>query len=166
MSRGYVNNDKFNAVLHCFCINSFPSLWVELPTFFITLFAAAWEGRFCNEDVDGCSEVTCFEGVQCFDIPAPGLGAVCGPCPIGYGGDGEKCSGKLQLCYAINYCSHWAIIIASAINHFLITDINECNASDTHNCLQVCVNTDGSFECSCDQGYQQIAGMPNHCEGQ
>ena len=25
---------------------------------------------------------------------------------------------------------------------------------DTHNCQQVCVNTDGGFRCECDQGYQ------------
>ncbi len=27
-------------------------------------------------------------------MPAPGVGAVCGACPNGYTGDGEKCSGR------------------------------------------------------------------------
>ena len=26
-------------------------------------------------------------------MPAPGVGAVCGPCPTGYTGDGLKCFG-------------------------------------------------------------------------
>jgi len=30
-------------------------------------------------------------------------------------------------------------------------DINECNGD--HECDQVCTNTDGSFVCSCDDGY-------------
>ena len=31
-------------------------------------------------------------------------------------------------------------------------DINECEA-DNGNCSQICVNTEGSFECSCRVGY-------------
>lgn len=27
-------------------------------------------------------------------MPAPGVGASCGPCPDGFMGDGEKCAGK------------------------------------------------------------------------
>ncbi len=38
--------------------------------------------------------LACFEGVSCVDIPAPGSGAICGDCPSGYDGDGEKCIGK------------------------------------------------------------------------
>ena len=54
---------------------------------------AAFGGRFCEEDINGCSEIECFEGVECFDVPAPGVGAKCGACPLGYSGDGEKCIG-------------------------------------------------------------------------
>ncbi len=53
-------------------------------------------------------------GVDCVDVPAPGVGAVCGPCPEGYRGDGSKCAGKLGYqCILIKYfveslnlCSH------------------------------------------------------------
>ena len=31
---------------------------------------------------------------SCRDIPAPGVGAECGPCPTGFTGDGNKCLGK------------------------------------------------------------------------
>ena len=44
-------------------------------------------------DIDGCADFDCFEGVECEDVPAPGVGAVCGPCPDGYHGDGAKCAG-------------------------------------------------------------------------
>ena len=43
--------------------------------------------------MDGCDEISCYEGVDCFDVPAPGDGAMCGPCPMGFTGDGQKCMG-------------------------------------------------------------------------
>ena len=55
----------------------------------------AYGGEFCEEDRNGCSEIQCFEGVECLDVPAPGVGAMCGVCPEGYTGDGEKCFGKI-----------------------------------------------------------------------
>ena len=55
----------------------------------------AWDGRYCGEDVDGCTNATCSEGVECTDIPAPGVGAMCGPnCLGGYSGDGSNCVGE------------------------------------------------------------------------
>lgn len=57
----------------------------------------AWTGDFCQEDINGCSVVSCFEGVVCFDVTAPGVGAMCGPCPTGYSGDGVKCLGMHAL---------------------------------------------------------------------
>ena len=53
-----------------------------------------WEGRVCEEDIDGCADLACFQGVECEDIAAPGTGARCGECPEGYDGDGSKCIGK------------------------------------------------------------------------
>ena len=54
---------------------------------------SAFDGTFCEEDRNGCSEIECFEGVECMDVPAPGVGAVCGSCPPGYTGDAQKCYG-------------------------------------------------------------------------
>ena len=31
------------------------------------------------------------------DVPAPGTGAVCGPCPQGYSEISQKCYGNMQL---------------------------------------------------------------------
>ena len=39
---------------------------------------------------------------------------------------------------------------------FLFLDINECT-SRPHNCAQVCINTAGSFTCSCNSGYTLAA---------
>ena len=58
------------------------------------LLITAYGGRFCAEDYDGCSDIICFTEVACVDQPAPGVGAMCGPCPDGYFGDGEKCIGE------------------------------------------------------------------------
>ena len=49
------------------------------------------------EDADGCQETECFPGVVCMDVPAPGVGALCGACPQGYVGDGGKCLGLLLI---------------------------------------------------------------------
>ncbi len=59
----------------------------------IPIHISAFDGRFCEEDRNGCSEIQCFEGVECMDVPAPGVGAVCGNCPPGYTGDSLKCYG-------------------------------------------------------------------------
>lgn len=59
-----------------------------------TLKTTAFSGTFCEEDRNGCSEIQCFEGVECMDVPAPGVGAVCGSCPDGYTGDASKCYGE------------------------------------------------------------------------
>ncbi|KAK3288822.1 hypothetical protein CYMTET_3720 [Cymbomonas tetramitiformis] len=45
-------------------------------------------------DEDGCARDPCFPGVECVDIPAPGVGRTCQSCPEGYRGDGATC----ELC--------------------------------------------------------------------
>ena len=57
----------------------------------------AYEGRFCEDDVDGCRDLPCFPGVECTDNPAPQEGATCGSCPQGYSQIGGKCLGKFLL---------------------------------------------------------------------
>ena len=43
------------------------------------------------------------------------------------------------------------------------TDIDECEV-DNGGCQHKCVNTDGSFQCQCKQGFQLLADNKN-CEG-
>ena len=59
-----------------------------------------WEGQFCDQDMDGCEEINCFEGVECFDNIAPLTGANCGPCPSGTQVSDGKCVGKRQYLHS------------------------------------------------------------------
>ncbi len=65
------------------------------------LIITAYSGDTCSEDTNGCAEIECFSGVECFDIPAPGVGAMCGPCETGFTGDGVKCAGISSDVYII-----------------------------------------------------------------
>lgn len=47
---------------------------------------------FSCQDIDGCVGVTCFPGVVCLDVPAPGEGGRCDVCPLGLEGDGVTCT--------------------------------------------------------------------------
>ena len=47
----------------------------------------------------------------------------------------------------------------------LSTDINECVDTSTINCSQRCINTPGSYECDCYDGYQAITANATQCEG-
>ena len=90
------------------------------------------------------------------DVPAPGTGAVCGPCPHGYTEVSQKCYGNHKRC----------LYIAINLNNIIvniIADIDECGLNSTL-CDQVCTNTDGSYMCTCIEGYQLIEGT-NHCQG-
>ena len=62
---------------------------------FCSFFKTAYEGDHCENDVDGCKELSCFNDATCTDVPAPGTGATCPPCPTGFTGDnGLVCNGK------------------------------------------------------------------------
>ena len=127
------------------------------------------------------------------DIPAPGVGAVCGPCPDGFTGGDTKCYGmskvaeviSLHICVPCPACvnknncpftantnlsPHWAFqdpILPK--QHWLMifycgdADINEC-VQNTTICQQLCINTDGSYTCACINGYQLVEGI-NQCRG-
>ena len=69
------------------------------------LILIAYGGKYCEDDFDGCTEVSCFGGGRCTDVPAPGTGATCPPCPSGYTGDGIVCNGKnISTC---THCFDW-----------------------------------------------------------
>ena len=45
-------------------------------------------------------------------------------------------------------------------SHYCYSDINECQTNNG-GCGQICNNTDGSFECSCNQGYSLSSDSTN-----
>ena len=47
-------------------------------------------------------------------------------------------------------------------NNVFYTDINECEG--VNECEQMCINTDGSHECSCRQGFE-LAADARSCNG-
>lgn len=49
-------------------------------------------GSLCDQPLPRCTNQTCFPGVTCTDISA---GVSCGPCPVGFSGDGITCTGKI-----------------------------------------------------------------------
>lgn len=57
------------------------------------IFYTAYSGEYCEDDADGCLEVSCFNDAECEDLRAPATGATCPSCPTGYTGDGLVCNG-------------------------------------------------------------------------
>ena len=47
---------------------------------------------------------------------------------------------------------------------YFVVDINECE-QESSGCSQGCRNTDGSFICTCDEGYQVHDNDPKFCIG-
>uniref|UniRef100_A0A1X7SQI1 NIDO domain-containing protein n=1 Tax=Amphimedon queenslandica TaxID=400682 RepID=A0A1X7SQI1_AMPQE len=79
----------------------------------------AYEGNYCEDDFDGCTEVSCFNDATCTDVPAPGTGATCPPCPSGYTGDGIVCNNErgevfLPFLYPSNYSVFTDVVDGSA----------------------------------------------------
>lgn len=61
-------------------------------------------------------------------------------------------------------CQKW---IDTTKMHYLqyFVDINECNSTTTNDCdeaSQNCVNTEGSFECNCKDGFRKVG---DNCQG-
>ncbi|KAL9953601.1 hypothetical protein ACROYT_G041044 [Oculina patagonica] len=87
-----------------------------------------YTGTFCDADLDACEEnfQPCYPGVECIDLkpPANESGFECGSCPVGLTGNGVEC-----------------------------TDLDEC-ATNKGGCEHNCVNTHGSFLCTCNSGYR------------
>ena len=59
------------------------------------------------------------------------------------------------------YCIHGKIAVLSAV---LYLDVNEC-LQGTAGCNQGCNNTEGSFNCTCYDGYQLHQDDPTLCDG-
>jgi len=65
----------------------------------------------------------------------------------------SKCVGEYDIMYMIIYCSLFTL------------DIDECANRSTIDCTQQCINTPGSYECDCYDGYREITANATQCEG-
>ncbi|XP_019849594.1 PREDICTED: IgGFc-binding protein-like [Amphimedon queenslandica] len=135
------------------------------PLILICNCIEAYKGDYCEDDFDGCTEVSCFNDATCTDVPAPGTGATCPPCPSGYTGDGLICD-DIDECdsSSTSNCSHFCNNTIGSYHctcmpgYELHSDGRSCNEIDEcerllDNCQQECMNTDGSFSCSCFDGF-------------
>eukprot|EP00731_Ephydatia_muelleri_P009511 Em0005g97a len=122
----------------------------------------AYEGQFCEGDRSGCAETSCYHGVQCFDVPAPGVGIRCGPCPNGYTGDGQNCIGIDECAINSSLCQQQCIDVVGSYTCVCFSgfqlepngtcvDVDECRGSS--GCQQLCSNTIGSYVCGCTPGF-------------
>lgn len=89
-----------------------------------------YDGDECEHDFDGCADDPCIPGQDCTDVPAAehnrtGKAFNCSSCPTGYGVIDGKCG-----------------------------DIDECNSTSDNRCQQKCENTEGSYQCSCMEGFR------------
>ena len=68
-------------------------LYKQQYLLYVFLKLLAYDGDFCENDADGCSEISCFNSAKCEDNKAPAIGGTCPACPSGYTGDGSACIG-------------------------------------------------------------------------
>ena len=88
------------SVIVCGCAEGGSCIQVTTPNFDTNNYyqeqcmcSAAYEGDFCEEDVDGCRQNPCQDPSLCEDVSAPAVGFVCTGCLEGYALNGSMCEG-------------------------------------------------------------------------
>ncbi|XP_035691358.1 fibrillin-3-like [Branchiostoma floridae] len=123
-----------------------------------------YDGTCCDNDIDECATGvhSCHQHATCTNT----VGSYRCTCNSGYTGDGRTCT---ALCWGSTTCPRGGI--CSSPNHCTSCNtgyespdcgnIDEC-ATDTDNCHEdaSCTDTDGSFTCTCNDGY---TGSGLHC---
>ena len=96
-------------------------------------------------DIDECSEVldSCDMNADCTDTD----GSFTCTCQVGFSGDGLTCTSKKCVVLMV-------VAKGGSIEYPFRIDINECSEV-LHNCDMNadCVDTDGSFTCTCREGF-------------
>lgn len=106
-------------------------------------------------DVNECKDDlhTCHANALCTNT----AGAYICRCKRGFQGDGKTCRGKeSHIIWILPQYSikHIVCFCLSKINISCFTlDINECSAINNCDINAICTNTDGSYTCSCKDGY-------------
>ena len=101
------------SVIVCGCTEGGSCVQVTTPNFDVNNYyqeqcmcSVAYEGDFCEEDVDGCRQNPCQDPSLCEDSPAPAVGFVCTGCLEGYTLNGTLCEGmRVHVCsYVVCVC--------------------------------------------------------------
>ncbi|KAK2152642.1 hypothetical protein LSH36_324g03052 [Paralvinella palmiformis] len=97
-----------------------------------------YTGKFCTEEKDFCKDSPCVPDATCISIPleqqhtdSPKYN--CTNCPMGY----EE---VVLVNLAVSKC----------------VDIDECSDNNNNVCEQICINTEGSYNCECRSGYRMF----------
>ncbi|XP_078725599.1 uncharacterized protein LOC144942674 [Lampetra fluviatilis] len=139
------------------------------------LCSSGYVGTYCDQDYDACVKSPCFSGVTCTDLPAPSLNFTCGPCPVGYSGNGrscldvDECDGT-SLCGGGGSCTNspgsFTCSCLPGYRGHLCMDVDECVESpNVCNSSQNCMNTLGSFLCTCKLGTSGSDCTESPCPG-
>ena len=77
----------------------------------------------------------------------------------------RRCGSFLSLENVSTSNKYICFLLLSYYFFYLCIDINECNpAKELHRCSQTCINTEGSYNCSCTEGYE-LKKDGYECEG-
>ena len=89
---------------------------------------------------------------NCDQICTNTIGSYNCSCGSGYllNEDGFQCDGTVTLLLFLSFI--FSNFIASIIIIIIVTDINEC-LEENHSCQHICINTNGSYVCDCNEGY-------------
>ena len=106
-------------------------------------------------DIDECTRDTdrCHANANCHNTE----GSYTCSCNSGYTGDGFSCNSKFI------YFQSQQLLLASLTFSVQTLDINEC-LNNNGSCPHTCYDLDGSYTCSCSNGYLLI-GDGQICEG-
>uniref|UniRef100_H2XTA3 EGF-like domain-containing protein n=1 Tax=Ciona intestinalis TaxID=7719 RepID=H2XTA3_CIOIN len=129
----------------------------------------AYDGAECMDDADGCADDPCF--TNCTDVPAPGLGYTCAPCPAHLTGNGTSCLDRDECEEGTDNCAQNCTNVVNSFNcschaGFMVDSSNSSNCVNVNECTMnpnicaaggsaaVCLDTEGSYMCACKPGYK------------
>ena len=145
------------SVVLCGCGEGGECIQVDMPNFGIGSYyqeqcmcAPAYEGKLCENDIDGCREDPCQNPSLCEDIPAPGVGFNCTGCLEGYQLSRNMCDGmyivpKVVLAYELytfdsQYSPCMSHLYMNIFTHGICTIIIASCMQQFHNfCNSLCI---------------------------
>ncbi|WAR23472.1 FBN1-like protein, partial [Mya arenaria] len=106
-----------------------------------------WKGDQCSVDINECEVVSCPVNSYCVNTN----GSYTCDCDRGFAKAGQTC----KACEGFQF----GVDCTSACDN-CNKNINECTVLKDHGCLHICMNTEGSYYCSCKAGQ---FGDGNNC---